>query len=657
MPELVRLGRGTLAVAVADKDERRGLDVLDEINRRAFGVDVRVVVNGGAEEGDHPLIDVVLAVVALPIGDAGARDGGAEPSGLSDRPHRHIAAVTPSRDPDLVFIHRKFFDELVHAGHDVAEVAVAEVADVGLREGFPLPEAAARVREEDEVAAARERHGEVIGPGPVGQHRARGPAVDLHDERVTVCGVKAARRHQPALHGEAVARPVDALRFAPERRETLVGAGDLLPSADRPRPNFRRAAEGLTDDGGGLSVAGQREAEAPEVGGSGERFRPGEERRDIPVRNIHAGEAGGAVNFLGEQDGIGGGQPGEPARRSLHAGREVAGLAARGGDDEDVAARRALVAHDPGDERDRLAVRRPARHGDLKRGLENGASLARRGADDAKFGDVPVGVARTRRGSGGEILAVGRPVVFVNVEVGGRNLADAARCDVRDGKPLLVDALLDHAGVLRHGLERPGGARRVLGEQEGDGLAVGRPARVGEKPLEARQLARRASGKLGDVELALALFCGVGKKGQTAAVGRPGDVEFGAGAGGDASRRRGGVSEVCDVNSGISADFFAETLHPGNARAVRRNRHLGEPAHRREGIEDLLNRSFSARGGGAKRRGTEGSRQKFDATVNESDFHAQQVREIWRGPRRTSPSASLRLEASLSWERRVPGRN
>ena len=49
MPELEGLRRGAFLVAVADHDERR------------------VVIDACAKEGNHPLVNLILAVVALPV--------------------------------------------------------------------------------------------------------------------------------------------------------------------------------------------------------------------------------------------------------------------------------------------------------------------------------------------------------------------------------------------------------------------------------------------------------------------------------------------------------------------------------------------------------------------------------------------------------------
>ena len=46
------------------------------------------------------------------------------------------------------------FNGFVDAGHDVLEIAVAEIFDVGAGEGFALAEAAARIWLQDKIAGA-----------------------------------------------------------------------------------------------------------------------------------------------------------------------------------------------------------------------------------------------------------------------------------------------------------------------------------------------------------------------------------------------------------------------------------------------------------------------------------------------------------------------
>jgi hypothetical protein len=57
VPEFIALRSGNLAIAVADQNERGRFDFFNEIDGRASGIDLRVVVNGLAEKGNHPLVD------------------------------------------------------------------------------------------------------------------------------------------------------------------------------------------------------------------------------------------------------------------------------------------------------------------------------------------------------------------------------------------------------------------------------------------------------------------------------------------------------------------------------------------------------------------------------------------------------------------------
>ena len=119
---------------------------LMKVMAETLGVDGRVVIDAGAEERDHPLVDGVLAVVALPVGEAGAGDGGAEALRLGDGEHGHEAAVAPAGEAFAVLVDGVLGFDGVDAREDVAEVAVAEVLEVGGGELLALAEAAARVR-------------------------------------------------------------------------------------------------------------------------------------------------------------------------------------------------------------------------------------------------------------------------------------------------------------------------------------------------------------------------------------------------------------------------------------------------------------------------------------------------------------------------------
>ncbi len=54
MPELEGLRGWTFAVAIANQRKCRGAGLLDEGDGGAFGVDCRVIVNGGAEVRAYP---------------------------------------------------------------------------------------------------------------------------------------------------------------------------------------------------------------------------------------------------------------------------------------------------------------------------------------------------------------------------------------------------------------------------------------------------------------------------------------------------------------------------------------------------------------------------------------------------------------------------
>src|SRR5581483_1377345 len=138
MPEFVRLRGRALAVAIADQNQGRGLHLLDEVDRRTLGVDGRIIVDRRAEERNHPLVDGVLAVIALPVGDTGPRDGGAESPRLCDGPHGHVAAVAPAADAHPLRIYRRSAQHLIDASQDVAQITTAKILDVGLREFLAL---------------------------------------------------------------------------------------------------------------------------------------------------------------------------------------------------------------------------------------------------------------------------------------------------------------------------------------------------------------------------------------------------------------------------------------------------------------------------------------------------------------------------------------
>ena len=96
-------------------------------------------------------------------------------------------------------------------------------------------------------------------------------------------------------------------------------------------------------------------------------------------------------------------------------------------------------------------------------------------------------------------------------------------CNVHQGEPLFGCRFLDDASLRYFGHQGTCGALRVFGKQQGDGLAIRRPSRSSQKPLNLGELPGRATGGVGYVELLLAAFRRIGKKRQPLAVGRPRD--------------------------------------------------------------------------------------------------------------------------------------
>src|SRR5580698_5349982 len=152
MPELAGLRSGTFAIVFTDQDQSRRLGVFDERHGRTAGIDGGVVVNGSAEIGDHPFVDVILAVIALPVGEASAGNRGAKAMGLRDCPHGHVPTIAPAGNADAIVVYRQGFYDLVDPRQDVAKIAVAEILDVGFGKFLAFSKAAARIGIEDEVA-------------------------------------------------------------------------------------------------------------------------------------------------------------------------------------------------------------------------------------------------------------------------------------------------------------------------------------------------------------------------------------------------------------------------------------------------------------------------------------------------------------------------
>src|SRR5436853_3226155 len=263
VPEFVRLRRGAFPVTVADDHQGGRFHVLDEGDRRAFPVDLGIVVNRLAEKRDHPLVDFVLSIVAEPVGDACPGHGGFEAVSLRDAPHGHEAAIAPAGQAEAAGIDGSDAKGFIHTGKDVTKIAVPEIADVGLRESFALPEAASRIALKNKVAGAREGHREAPRIRPSRLHRRARAAVNYHDQGIFFRGIEIAGIGEPALHIVAIVFPVEALGFSPSGFHGGIAMRELPPVADGARPDFRRVSQRTADNGGRFSVARESDVGAP----------------------------------------------------------------------------------------------------------------------------------------------------------------------------------------------------------------------------------------------------------------------------------------------------------------------------------------------------------------------------------------------------------
>ena len=82
--------------------------------------------------------------------------------------------------------------------------------------------------------------------------------------------------------------------------------------------------------------------------------------------------------------------------------------------------------------------------------------------------------------------------------------------------------VFDLAGLGRFGDERARGACGILGKEDGDGLAVGRPPRRGEKTFHVGEFLG-GPAKVRDIKLKLTRLLSVRKKSNSLTVRRPRD--------------------------------------------------------------------------------------------------------------------------------------
>src|SRR5438034_1050508 len=195
--------------------------------------------------------------------------------------------------------------------------------------------------------------------------------------------------------------------------------------------------------------------------------------------------------------------------------------AAGGGHHVDVAPGDALVTHEAADVRDARAVPRPARRGDLQmRSYESGQRAALR-IEQVEFGDPPVVITGAARGRDRETLAVGRPIVFVDVQIGRAEQCCVPAVRGNQRQPLLVHGRGQHACVARERIEGAWRLGCTLGVQKSNATAVGRPAGCVQRAVGAGDDLHVAIAGGGDCNLRLLLRVSRDER-DLRPVGRPG---------------------------------------------------------------------------------------------------------------------------------------
>src|SRR2546423_12031542 len=99
---------------------------------------------------------------------------------LRDTPHGHVAAVAPAGKSKAMLVNGSFLERLIHAGHNVAPVAISEIFHVGARKLFAFAKAAAWIGQEDEISSTGKGHPKAVRAGPGGARHCAGTPMNLH---------------------------------------------------------------------------------------------------------------------------------------------------------------------------------------------------------------------------------------------------------------------------------------------------------------------------------------------------------------------------------------------------------------------------------------------------------------------------------------------
>ena len=319
----------------------------------------------------------------------------------------------------------------------------------------------------------------------------RRTAMHVNHERVALARVDRRRRDQHALDVVRCALPIHVRGIAGDPGHLRIRPGDGPPRARRARAYLRRHYVGLQNDRRVLSVPRERDprvarSEAHD-GVCPDHLRCAPELSLRPAIDVDQCQHFLAGGELRRHDARRRAVPGKGLNRGRKAGCDIDGRPAILANYEEVAAGDRLVAHQATDVGDPFAVPRPAWRGHLQRRFEKRAHRAGRRIHPIEFGNPPVVVARPVRRGDDELAAVGGPVVLVDVQVGRAERPDRAAVDRDHGQPLFIDRRGQVPGVAAERIERAWQLGGSLGIEEGDALAVGRPARRIEGPVRARE--------------------------------------------------------------------------------------------------------------------------------------------------------------------------
>ena len=116
-----------------------------------------------------------------------------------------------------------------------------------------------------------------------------------------------------------------------------------------------------------------------------------------------------------------------------------------------------------------------------------------------------------------ELGAIGRPVIFVDIQVFRRQQLHRAGCDVHGGETLLVEVFTHDTDLRRRRRERARGTNRTLRVENRNPLPIRRPPWRGDEPIQVGQ-SRGDASLAHHVQLQLAGLFAIGQKSERGAV-------------------------------------------------------------------------------------------------------------------------------------------